>query len=326
MRHNVSSACVAMAVCFGAWAQTPSVPGTALKESLFELREMDMHLHAGMERPVPMNEWIDIAAKDGRKVFVLLDHLELYRKTPEAYQAWAKEKHFNTWYAVGAAGHAALMSDFDSVRTSRNDVVIFKGWEISEDELDTGVEEAPMRLAEVIGWHISPHNGGAAPDGARLIRRIEQIKDMQKRFPVPMLVFHPFTMRIENIQRTAKSKGQDLKSLTVADYRFFQPGQQEQVAALLKGSSAYIEMASASATYFSDPVVREALIADIKPLAEMGVQFEVSTDNHSVKNAEQSFHPETYCAPCGISAENTNTLVRELLAQRAKRNLSASPR
>lgn len=316
--------------CGVAWAQAPSgipaVPGTGVRDALFDLREMDMHLHAGMERQPPLGAWIDMAVKDGRRVIVLLDHLELYRKTPEAYQAWAQEKHFQAWYTVGSAGHQALMADFDAARAARTDVILFKGWEISEDELDTGVEEAPMRMVDVIGWHISPHNGGEPPDGAKLIKRIEQIKELQKRFPVPMIVFHPFTMRIENVQRTAKAKGRDVKSLTAADYRFFQPGQQEQVAALLRGSSVYIEMASASAEYFDDPVVREAMIADIQPLAALGVQFTVSTDNHSIKNAEKAFHPETYCGPCGITPQNTNTLVRELLAQRAKQRLSAVTR
>jgi len=316
-----------LALCVGAWpdpAVSAAVPSTGLPETLFSLREMDMHLHSGMERRPPLKEWIDLAVKDGRRVMVLLDHLELYRKTPEAYQAWVKEKNFQDWYTVGDAGHRALFADFDLQAKSRADVILFKGWEISEDELDTGVEEAPMRMVDVIGWHISPHNGGAPPDGAKLIKRIEQVKEVQKRFPIPMILFHPFTMRIENIQRTAKAKGVDPKTLTVADYRFFQPGQQERVAALLRGSSVYIEMASASAEYFKDPVVREAMIADIKPLAELGVQFEVSTDNHSVKDATESFRPEAYCAPCGVTPQNCNTLVRELLAQRAKHSVNSA--
>ncbi|MGH9661249.1 MAG: hypothetical protein ACRD96_22060, partial [Bryobacteraceae bacterium] len=44
----------------------------------FGLREMDFHLHAGMERPVALDEWIDLAVADGRRVMLLLDHIELY--------------------------------------------------------------------------------------------------------------------------------------------------------------------------------------------------------------------------------------------------------
>ncbi|MBI5093692.1 MAG: hypothetical protein HZB26_14770 [Candidatus Hydrogenedentes bacterium] len=325
MRMRAVIATCGFAACVAAFAQGPAavppVPGTGIASALFGLREMDMHIHAGMEREIPLNEWIDASVKDGRRVIVLLDHLELYRKTPEEYQAWAKEKKFPAWYTGGSAGHKALMADFDAAIAGRKDVILFKGWEISEDELDTGLEEAPMRMAEVIGWHISPHNVGDPPDGTKLIKRIQQVKEAQKRFPVPMILYHPFTMRIENIQRKAAAKGRDLKTLTVDEYRFFQPGQQEQAASLLKGGSVYIEMASASAAYFNDPIVREAMIADIKPLAEMGVQFIVSTDKHHATKGEKSFQPEAYCAPCGITPENTNTIVRELLAQRARRAL-----
>jgi histidinol phosphatase-like PHP family hydrolase len=41
-----------------------------------------------------------------------------------------------------------------------------------------------------------------------------------------------------------------------------------------------------------NPVTREALIADIKPLAEAGAQFTVSTDAHYRKDVQQPFHPE----------------------------------
>ena len=53
--------------------------GTGLPSAMFELREMDMHIHAGKEREIPLDQWIDLSVKDGRKVMVLLDHLELYR-------------------------------------------------------------------------------------------------------------------------------------------------------------------------------------------------------------------------------------------------------
>lgn len=296
------------------------LPGQAIPEALFELKDMDMHLHAGMERPIPMHEWIDLAVADGRKVIVLLDHLELYRETPEDYAAWAKERGFPEWYTVGKEGHEALMKDLASVN-GRADVITFRGWEIYEGELSSGVEAEPMRLAEVIGWHISPHHGGRAPDGWLLIKRAKQIAELQKDFPIPMILFHPFSMRIENLQRTAKEQGKDVSSLTVDDYRFFQPGEQEELARFLEGKSIYIEISRGTRRCWTDPVVREALIADIKPLAEAGVQFTVSTDNHGVGSAKRPFEPKRYCDELGVTPHNTNTIVRELLALRARNSL-----
>ena len=91
-----------------------------------------------------------------------------------------------------------------------------------------------------------------------------------------MILFHPFPMRMENLQRTAKHKGRDLKTLTVEEYRFFRPGEQQELIRLLKGASIYIEMNRNTEHYFEDSVCREALIADILPLAkETGVRTEV---------------------------------------------------
>lgn len=297
------------------------LPGQPIPQALFELTEMDLHLHAGMEREVDLDSWINLAVKDGRKVIVLIDHLELYRKSQSEYEAWRAQGKFQAFYPVGPAGHKALMEDFERAGR-RRDAIIFKGWEIYEGELDSGLEGAPMEMAELIGWHISPNHGRPAPSGRSLIQRARQAKEAQKRFGAPMVLFHPFPMRLENLQRTAQNAGRDPKTLTVAEYRFFQPGEQQELAEVLRNSSVYIEISRSTAGYFADPVCREALIADIKPLAEAGVQFVISTDNHGLKAAQMPFRPALYCAALGVSAVNTNGIVRELLALRARRSLA----
>jgi len=284
---------------------------------LFDLNQLDLHYHSGMERPVDLAKWLDFAVKDGRRVVALIDHLELYRKSPEAYEKWRTERGFEARYPVGPAGHAALFADFDRAAQTRG-LIVFKAWEIYEGELDSGIEEAPMKMVDVIGWHISPNNGGKPPDGKLLLKRVAQIKEIQKRFPIPMILFHPFPMRLENLQRTAKAAGRDKSTITKAEYRFFQPGEQEALAAALRGTSIYVEISHAQEQYFEDPVTRQALIEDIRPLADLGVQFTVSTDAHSVRDASKPFRPATYCDALGVTPANTNSIVRELLAIRAK--------
>jgi histidinol phosphatase-like PHP family hydrolase len=281
---------------------------------------MDMHLHAGMERTVDMSTWIDLAVKDGRKVLFLLDHIELYRRTQADYDAWRAKSRFFALYPLGAAGHRALMTDFDTV-ARRTDVAVFKGWEVSEGELDSGLEDAPLRMADVLGFHISPNNRGAPPNGQTLIRRARQLLEAQKKYPVPMILFHPFPMRIENIQNTARKQGRAPKTITAAEYRFFRPGEQEELIRLLKGTSIYVEMNWDTEAYWNNPACREALIADIKPLAEGGVQFTVGSDSHYLAHMRKSFRPASWCEPAGVTPLNTNTIVRELLAIRARRVL-----
>jgi hypothetical protein len=71
--------------------------------------------------------------------------------------------------------------------------------------------------------------------------------------------------------------------------------------------------------------VREALGADLLPLVRGGVQFTVSTDNHSLRHTSKPFDPQAYCAELGIDEHNTNGLVRELLARRALPAAAARP-
>lgn len=293
---------------FGAEAQPP----------MFALREMDMHLHAGLERQAPLDEWIALAVADGRKAFLLLDHLELYRMNKKEAARWAREHGGTVLYPMGAEGHRALMADFDKAAAAHPELTIFKGWEISEFDFEEGLEEPPIDLADVVGWHISPNHDEGPPDGALLIKRIKQIKEVQQRHPIPMILFHPFTMRIELILKDAKKAGKDPASLTVADFRFFKPGEQEEVVRLMKDAPLYIEMALESGDCWEIPAMREALIADVKPLADAGVKFTVSTDNHYLAHAKKPFHPEKYCEPCGITVENANALIRELRARKAK--------
>lgn len=312
--------CAGAVRCPGQTNPVDPLPGQDLAEGLFGLRELDLHLHAGMECPTNLDAWIDLAVADGRRVLLLLDHLELYRKTPGEYEAWRSKGGFHARYPVGTEGHKALHADFDAA-TRRKDVLVFKGWEVSEDELDTGLEFAPLRMAEVIGFHISPKNGSTPPNGQTLLKRVRQIKELQKQLPIPMILFHPFPMRLENLQRTAKNNGRDPRTLTVGECRFFQPGEQEALIQLLKGSSVYLEMNRDTERYFDDPACREALIADILLLAKAGLEFTVSTDNHHLRAAKTRFDPERYCGPCGVTASNCNTIVRELLALRARRSL-----
>jgi len=280
-----------------------------------ELRQIDLHYHSGMERPVPLPEWIKHATADGRKAIALIDHLELYRKSPSEYAGWRSKGGFEALYPVGAEGHRALMASFDSVAKQHPELLIFKAWEVYEGELDTGPDIEALKLADFIGWHISPNHAGQPPDGALLIKRAKQIKELRKKLPVPMVLLHPFTMRIEHVQRKAREAGRPVSSLTVEDYRFFGPGEHEEFASALYSDSIYVEISRSTEAYWQDPVARRALIEDIAPLAEMGVRFTVSTDAHSLADATKPFRPEAYCKELGVNPGNASGLIQELSAR-----------
>jgi histidinol phosphatase-like PHP family hydrolase len=305
---------------YPAVAQNKEINGP-LGTGLFQLNEIDMHVHAGKERPVPLEEWIDMFLHDGRRVLLLLDHLELYRMTGIEYKEWIAKNKVKEWYPDSASARKDFMKDLASVE-SRKDILAFHGWEVWEGEIDEGIEKEPLRDAEVIGWHISKAAwDGRAPGGKELVMRARQIVAIQKEFPVPMIIFHPFGGRIKAIKETSKKEGRDQSSLISNEYRFFTAEDQQELIKVLAGRSVYIEIERGLSTYWDDLAVREALKEDIRPLTESGIKFTVSTDAHGTESFNTEYDPEEFCHEFGITAENVNSIVRELLAIRAKRDL-----
>ena len=297
------------------------ITGRSLKEGLFQLNEIDMHVHAGKERPLPLDEWIDLFVQDGRKVLLLLDHLELYRMDDKRNKEWVKSKKFIDWYPNTTTGKYDFMKDMTTVE-SRGDILTFMGWEIWEGEIERGLEKPPMKEADFIGWHISKAAwNGKAPSGKELVSRARQIIDIQREFPVPMIIFHPFTGYIQEVKEAAAKSGRHISSIKKEEYRYFTPAEQKELIELLNGTSVYIEIERGWATLWNDPIVREAFTEDIRPLVEGGIKFTVSTDAHGKGSFDQPYNPEYFCKDLGITAENTNTIIRELLAIRAKKNL-----
>ena len=60
----------------------------------------------------------------------------------------------------------------------------------------------------MIGWHISKAAwDGKAPGGKELISRAGRLVEIQKEFPVPMIIFHPFGGRIKAVKDAGSKAG-----------------------------------------------------------------------------------------------------------------------
>lgn len=252
--------------------------------NLFQLHEIDLHVHAGKERPFPLNEWIDLFVKDGRKVLVLLDHLELYRMDEKENKEWIAKNKLTDWYPNRETAKTNFMKD-----------------------------------AEVIGWHISKAAwDGKAPSGKEIIHRVKQILEVQKEFPVPMIIFHPFAGYYEQVRTNVMNSGRKITDIKNEDYHFFTASEQKELITIVKGKPVFFEISRDWETLWDDPVARKAFIEDIKPLTDTGVKFTVSTDAHNNSSFNKPYQPEKYCADLGISPENVNTIIQELLEKRVE--------
>jgi len=296
-----------------------------LQEGMFQLNEIDLHVHAGKERPMPLNEWVDFLVHDGRKVLLLLDHLELYRMGEKEKNDWLTKNKLKDWYPDLTSSKYQIMKDLSNISASRKDVLIFRGWEIWEGELDEELEKQPMKEAEVIGWHLSKAAWkGKAPMGKELISRVKQVIEVQKEFPVPMIMFHPFSGHYNAVKEAALKSGRQAASIKKEEYRYFTSEEQQELIGLLKGSSIYMEIEMGWLNLSEDPIVKEAFTEDIRPLVDAGLKFTVSTDAHNQRHMSKPYQPEVYCRSLGVTPENVNTIIRELLAIRAKKSLNST--
>jgi histidinol phosphatase-like PHP family hydrolase len=274
---------------------------------LFTPNQLDFHYHSGLEREpgLSIDAWIDRAVARGRRCFLAVDHLELYR--PEPYKKYVKEPR----YPPGPDGLRQFLKDVDRVR-QRRDVLVFSGWEVIEGEIDAGLDWEALGLVDAVGWHIGHHGGH------ELLRRIRTVKEVQKRLPIPMILYHPFRKRGP---RPETSEGK-----AVADLRCLTPEVQREMIDLLGDSSIHLEINVdwVFGYKWRDPKIRQAHTEDVRPLAEAGLSFTIGSDDHRFEDQTGLYDPDLLCATYGITARQVNRIVGEILTHRALSGL-ASP-
>jgi len=68
IRLTVLTSVLAVSLVSSAFPQAiPAPPGTAIPAALFEMHQLDFHLHSGMEREVDLNSWLEMAAAGDRR-------------------------------------------------------------------------------------------------------------------------------------------------------------------------------------------------------------------------------------------------------------------
>ena len=90
---------------------------------------IDLHIHAGIERPLPMAEWVDGLISNGRAALGLLDHYELYLKSDEYYASYLARKGFPRWYANGLEGFRTFCNEVRQ-QAKREEIMVLLGLEV----------------------------------------------------------------------------------------------------------------------------------------------------------------------------------------------------
>jgi len=168
--------------------------------------QVDLHLHAGQERDLPLKDLVKFFIDRGFRFLGLLDHSELYAMGDERL----KKKIGRLVYSSSPLGLSQFYSDIDRVaREFRGQVEIFKGLELPEWEISL-TDKAVLKGADFLGCHLntSCHDPEYrhfihASCGEHLATRANQLLSLCRPMDKPAVLFHPFHRRLAELSRSA---------------------------------------------------------------------------------------------------------------------------
>lgn len=149
---------------------------------------IDLHVHAGIERPVPMAEWVGGLIHNGHTVLGLVDHYELYLKSDEDYAKYLAHKGFPRWYANGAEGFRTFCNEVRQ-QAKREDITVLLGLEVYHGDFPD-VREDFLEGLDFIGCHISKTES-FEPWSDFLLRSAEKLSYTAHDNGIVGVLFHP---------------------------------------------------------------------------------------------------------------------------------------
>ncbi len=153
------------------------------------LNSVDLHVHAGIERPMAMDDWVQGLIKSGRKVLGLLDHYELYLKSDGEYEAYLERKGFPHWYSNGIAGFREFGQEVRQ-QGQKNDIKMLLGLEVYHGDFPD-IRPEFLEGLDFIGCHISKTES-YEPWGDFLLKSASKLSKFAHQHNLVGVLFHPF--------------------------------------------------------------------------------------------------------------------------------------
>lgn len=153
------------------------------------LNHIDLHVHAGIERPVSMEVWVDRLIEKGYNALGLLDHYELYLKSDDEYDAYLKRKGFPRWYSNGLTGFREFCDQVRQQEAAR-DVKILLGLEVYHGDFPD-VRPDFLDGLDFVGCHISKTES-FEPWSDFLIHAASKLSQTAHQHALVGVLFHPF--------------------------------------------------------------------------------------------------------------------------------------
>lgn len=252
---------------------------------------IDVHVHAGIERPVPMDEWVAGLIRNGRTALGLVDHYELYLKSDEDYARYLERKGFPRWYDNGIKGFQTFC---DEVRQQgeREYVTVLLGLEVYHGDFPD-VREDFLAGLDFIGCHISKTES-FEPWGDFLLQSAEKLSHTAHENRLIGVLFHPLNHSFwYHRQGITPQRG----------LQIIAPSRLEAFAEKIAALDIYIEINWGSdGKNLHQPEFMREYIPIVQALKAQGVRFWLGSDVHHSLDGEYDMN--RMCAVLDIGVDD----------------------
>ena len=255
------------------------------------MNSVDLHIHAGIERPVPMNSWVSNLVEEGRHVLGLLDHYELYLKSDDEYDAYLKRKGFPRWYSNGLAGFREFCGQVREQEAKRDERILL-GLEVYHGDFPN-VRPDFLKGLDFVGCHISKTES-FEPWSDFLLQSASKLSQTAHENELVGVLFHPFDHSFW-FHRQGKTPARGLNIV--------EPGRLNEFADGMAELDVCIEINWGSDwNNLDQPLFLQEYLPVIEVLKERHVPFWLGSDVHHSGSAPYDMN--RLCAALGIGSDD----------------------
>jgi len=265
---------------------------------------VDCHLHAGLERRETLDEVFEYLRADGREIVGLVDHAELYVKTPPSWAALglteaatrAERAGIVDLYRKRLRGPGVFYREArEAAGRSGEGMQVGIGLEVSGDYLGK-IDPGWLDGADFLGI-CTPQPRDGADWGGHLAGLIRKAKALLGEREIGLVLNHPFRWRLLDLAREGRSALPFAGGLTEADARV--------TADALGDAGAVAEVNFASYWHLSkDERMLRAAREAFALLRDAGARFSLGSDFHAVNGLPVRYAPSDALRDLGLTVED----------------------
>jgi len=245
------------------------------------LYQTDMHIHVGIELPIPLADFLEYLKNKDLVNIGLLDHFEMYYTPTRPWQftKYLDKRRNRLPYKPTLKGLKDFYRRIQQVKKESHDFKVFVGLECQAPNLDR-IPAWIFEQIELLGCCY--HDTNLSISWAKnVIPVVKKLSELKRRYKIPIVnLHHPLRTRLIDYRDSFSETGK-IKSIN----KIFGYSSLNEVASYLKGKEVFFEMNGHTCFhYLKNFSAGQNLFFEVhQALATKGVDFSIGSDAHSIE-------------------------------------------